>query len=160
MFRALTPEQARDKLGLRAAGREQLLTLQWLKLVNLFGDRLCDQWGGDHLHHQSIAKLKDGLQCFLYDFRTSRKERQWVHLDPGETIWSPSTAWCRTKPSVYLGHPFEPYLSCRGGVTTMASACKIFEVTEPEFFEMKCLHVIDRHLIDALINQKITRSLQ
>lgn len=158
MFRSLSQGEAQKVLGLRAAPREEILTLQWLKLVNLFGDKLGEAWGGDYLHHGRVSKLKEGLECFIFDTRSSRQERKWLHLEPGALFWEPGSTTLRTRPSPLLGAPYEPYLSCRGGITSMASASTLFGVTEEEFYQLKKHHMIDRYLIQELIQLQLDRS--
>lgn len=163
-FRHLSPQEAeladQDLLHDPVASfpRSDLLTIQFCKVINYFRTDASYEWGGtvglevlsDAQDQCSRARAEQGYQRFLEDVDAFGGEElpKWLHKKLDSLPWGPDNFRLRTSPSPSLGYPYEPYLSCHGGILTCYQASRILSIEWLELVQLKMSVLLDEAVID------------
>lgn len=147
-------QAARPRLEL---DREQLLTLQFTKLVNYFGDELAPEWGGDYLDHGNEARIRLAHRVFLRDIHTLKKpECSWIHRIRQTHPWCLKNVVLRDVPAQELGSPVDPYLASGGSFLSTNEACQLLCLLPEQLITLKLQLLLDKLVLDEAIRRMVS----
>lgn len=125
--------------------REQILVLQFTKLVNYFQDQLVNEWGGHFLEEESTP-APEAMFRFL-QFAGSQGNQMWIARPYRELPWGPSNCQLVNEPSQELGAPYEAYLYCGDGFVTINQASRLLCVESAKLVDLKLKLIYDEFVI-------------
>lgn len=145
--------------------RKDLLTIQFAKIINYFRSDAAAEWGGDvgmevggHESDQSLeARSERGYQRFLEDVDAFGDDAlpKWLCKKLDALPWGPDNFRLRARPTLELGYPFEPYLTCNGAILTCNQASRILSIKQLDLVRLKCSVLLDSLVVDLAIKKML-----
>lgn len=137
--------------------REELLTLQFTKLLNYFPTQLDVDWGGGFFLQGDYRMPQQGLASFLEKMQAGSKNLPlWIERKYPTLPWSAANTRLTDNPPPYMGDPYEAYLTCNGGIMTLKQASRFLRLDSKMLLVVKLRLLID----EAVIADSISRSLK
>jgi hypothetical protein len=145
--------------------RKDLLTIQFAKIINYFRNDTALEWGGDvgsevssHESDQTLeARIERGYQRFLEDVDAFGDPSlpKWLCKKLDALPWGTDNFRLRARPTLELGYPFEPYLTCNGAILTCNQASRILSIKQMDLVRLKCSVLLDSKVVDLAIKQML-----
>lgn len=133
--------------------RGQVLMIQFSKMLNFFPDRTLSEWGGG-LHELDRMEFTRARLSFESSVMTTPGTDCWLYRLDASKSWGPDNWQLKDKPNPEFGSPFEPYLTCNGGIVTINQARRLLGVDSLWLFKLK-LHM----LLDDLVILECVKKL-
>lgn len=136
--------------------RPEVLTIQFLKLINCLKLDTASEWGGRAGQNERFEEGSNdqrqhaelGFQRFSADTERHQPFGQlWLRKKFESLPWGPDNYSLRSRPSPELGKPFEPYLACGGALLTLRQASSALCVPESRLIELKFALLLDSLVI-------------
>lgn len=136
--------------------RREILTIQYVKLVNYFRDDVSQEWGGGS-NEQDIAKIEFGLQRFLEDVDAYSDANlpRWLCKKFNALPWGSENFELCSRANFDLGYPYEAYLTINDSILTIQQASRILSIDSMELIRVKCSLLIDRKVVAYAIKEML-----
>lgn len=136
---------------------DKVIRLQFTKLVNYYGDQLCEEWGGDFLNHFELGKIQEGFENFRDWFYTSQDAPAfiWINRCYKNKPWGPTTCLLSGQHDPELWDKYEPYLGCGERVLAIKDASIVLCVPRAELLALKLNLLLDHLVIGEALQRML-----
>lgn len=132
--------------------REQMLRLQYSKLINYFGDQLAREWGGPFFATGNFAEVLNGWEQFAaFTAATTPTLPLWIKRKDDNHPWEPANTVLTREPDPALGQRFEAYMSINGTILRVRDAARFMLVDIKTLLDLKLKLLVDNAVMAALI---------